>query len=61
MKIFIRYIYEPEFNQREKLREHLNALGFYVLHASDGLDVYAVKDSQGYLETIWECLKNAIR
>lgn len=56
MKTFIRYIYTPEFNQREKLRDRLNALGFYVLNASEGIDVYVVQDRKSYIDMLIEYL-----
>lgn len=54
MKKFIRYIFEPDSDQREKLRDRLNALGFYVLHASDGLDVYVIEDRKPYYDMLLE-------
>lgn len=49
-KVYIRYLYLPDFNDQESIRGMLNNLGFYVLHAPNGLDVYAIKKSIGLIE-----------
>lgn len=43
MKKYIRYLYESNQGNRERLRIDLNNLGFYCLNAPDGLFVYAIE------------------
>lgn len=45
MKKYIRYLYEPSYNERESIKDRLNRLGFYVLNAPEGLYVYAIADT----------------
>lgn len=42
-KVFVRHLAFENFNDREQVRDQLNEMGFYVLHAYDGLDVFAIK------------------
>lgn len=56
MKTFIRSLTKTKQNslwdneeQREKLRDYLNSVGFYVLHGPLGsLSVYAIADEDPY-------------
>lgn len=56
MKKYIRYIYEANQGDREKMRADLNELGFYVLNGPDGLFVYAAEATPS---TFWQWLKGA--
>lgn len=42
-KIFLRYLYIPVFDDREKIRVMLNDLGFYAITIVDGLEVSAIR------------------
>lgn len=45
MKVFIRYLWIDDYNDREKIRDMLNGLGFYVLRMQDGLEVNAIRST----------------
>ncbi len=55
MKIHLRTLYTQDGywsieDERERLRDQLNELGFYVLHGiGDSLEVYAIPESSLWL------------
>ncbi len=44
-KVFVRYLWIDDYNNRERIREMLNGLGFYVLRMQDGLEVNAIRST----------------
>jgi hypothetical protein len=70
MKTFIRSLTKTKLNslwendeQREKLKEYLNSVGFYVLHGPQGsLSVYAIADEDPYdFSKAWYTITHASR
>jgi hypothetical protein len=54
MKRFIRRLYIQDEYERERLRDRLNALGFYVLRIDRGIEIYAIEDLRPIEDQIWE-------
>lgn len=44
-KVFVRYVWIENYHERQKIRDMLNGLGFYVLNVQDGLEVNAIKST----------------
>lgn len=50
-KVFIRNLWIDNLEDRERIRDMLNGLGFYVLRIVDGLEVNAIESTpEGLIE-----------
>lgn len=57
-KVFIRFVWIDDYDRREKIRDMLNNMGFYVLRIPDGLEVNAIRSTpEGLIEWFKELVQ----